>query len=99
MSHPTKPKPHDRMPTPTLHLNGSGRRALVGHHKDVLEALRDVQRALARATPHGRDYYPQGRDAYERARDVHAERIQAVEKIRQAVEVELMALVDAPGTD
>jgi hypothetical protein len=53
--------------TPTIHLNGSGRNALVEKVCCSMDGVRKAIEALSDASPHGRDYYPQGNDAYLKA--------------------------------
>lgn len=42
--------------TPTVHLNGTSRDALLEQRLNLADALRDSLRALREAEPNGRDY-------------------------------------------
>ena len=42
---------------PDVHLNGTNRDDLIDLRCNVLDALRDVDKALAAMAPNGRDYY------------------------------------------
>jgi hypothetical protein len=44
---------------PTIHLNGTGRQALVEQYANAVEALQTALDKVRAAAPHGRDYYPQ----------------------------------------
>ena len=45
--------------TPIIHLNGSGKRALVDQLCTAYRAVQDAMTALRHASPNGRDYYPE----------------------------------------
>jgi hypothetical protein len=47
---------------PTIHLNGTGRQALVEQLTAALDGLENALEKLRAAAPHGRDYYPQDGD-------------------------------------
>ena len=55
------------MMIPTVHLNGTGKAALVDGIEAAHRAVAAALDALAEAAPNGRDYYPQGSDAIGRA--------------------------------
>jgi hypothetical protein len=44
---------------PTVHLNGTSKTELLDQLGDAIDLLHDAGRALAKATPNGRDYYLQ----------------------------------------
>ena len=62
------------MTKPTIHSNGTAAEALVENYQDVMHCLRDLQKAMAKASPHGRDYYPQGDAALTSAINEHRAR-------------------------
>ena len=66
---------------PTIHLNGSGKRALLDQACAAGDALRAALQALAEATPDGRDYYPQGNHAAAAARADHEARHRKVQEV------------------
>ena len=68
---------------PTVHMNGSGERNLRDQWAEAYGALGDAVKALARATPHGRDYYVQDGDALKQAQAEHRERMDALWHMRQ----------------
>ena len=45
--------------TPLIHLNGSGKRALLDQLCAAYRAVQDAMGALRQAYPNGRDYYPE----------------------------------------
>ena len=45
--------------TPIIHLNGSGKRALIDQLCAAYTAVQDAIDALRLASPNGRDYYPE----------------------------------------
>ena len=57
------------MKYPTIHMNGTGRDALVQGYLDCVGALDDALKALGETMPHGRDYYIQGPGALTAAGD------------------------------
>lgn len=63
------------MQTPTIHLNGTSKEALLEQWEEAYNALRIAIEKLAAAAPNGRDYYPQGPDAFAKATEEHRERL------------------------
>lgn len=59
------------MRIPTIHLNGTGKKALLEELEAAYRLLDAAIDAVARITVHGRDYYPQGDGAYQQARAEH----------------------------
>ena len=62
--------------TPIIHMNGSGKRALIDQLCTAYRAVQDAMDALRQASPNGRDFYPEpGRlqkaEAQYRARQEH----------------------------
>ena len=66
---------------PTIHVNGSSADALLTQLRDAQHALQGALEALARAAPHGRDYYPQGDSAYRLAAEEHGARALKVREV------------------
>lgn len=76
------------MITPTIHLNGTSREALLEAVCTAGQAVDEAMTALCKAAPHGRDYYPQGAGALAEAEATHREWLA---KLREVYD-ELMAL-------
>ena len=70
---------------PTLNLNGTSSRELVLQHAKVLYALVALQRTMAEASPHGRDYQTKPGE-YVSAREAWLQRMQIVSKLTAEVE-------------
>lgn len=78
-----------KLTTPTVHLNGTGRDGLVKQYEDAWMALGKAVEALCNAAPHGRDYYVQNHelgDAYTKARDEHDYRVRRVLDVQKEIE-------------
>ena len=45
------------LPTPIIHLNGTGRESLTKEYRELLDAIKEVELRLSRATLHRRDFY------------------------------------------
>lgn len=73
--------PNPDLQIPAVHLNGSGRQALVSQNLAARSAVRHAIEALAEAAPNQRDYYVLGDDAWKRARDQHVARLQKLESL------------------
>jgi len=43
--------------TPIIHLNGTGRENLTKEYRELLDAIKEVERCLNGATLHRRDFY------------------------------------------
>ena len=84
-----------KLPTPSIHLNGTGARGLREQAKEVYSALDTALRAMKQAMPHGRDYYPQGDSALTAARDAHTEMIIMVTRIQDEYLSLAVAVADA----
>jgi hypothetical protein len=80
---------------PVTNLHGSSREDLSEQILRARDAVRAVGRALAEASPNGRDYYPQGDDALRKAIAEHG----ACEKALAALSDELFALADFDDRD
>ena len=80
--------------TPIIHMNGSGKRALIDQLCTAYRAVQDAMDALGKASPNGRDYYPEpGR--LQKAEAQHRARITQL----QAVADSLMAEAEAIQTE
>jgi hypothetical protein len=79
---------------PTVHLNGTKGRVLVDQLQNASEALHKALAALAEASPHGRDYYPQGESAFQTAAGAHADRLRAVQKVKDDCDAIALAIYD-----
>lgn len=71
---------------PTVHLNGTSKDSLIEQYANVLEAIDVLQKAMAAATPHMRDYYVAPVGSYERAMDQHRTRWSSLMTIREHYE-------------
>lgn len=69
------------MMKPSIHLNGTSRGDLFDAYVDATVAVEAAIDAVAKAYPHGRDYYPQGDDAFDKARAEHNARLEALNKV------------------
>lgn len=73
---------------PTVHLNGTGRKELVNQLSASVLALDKALEVMAKAAPHGRDYYPQDNGAimgptYLKAAEAHRQRVAKVYEVRE----------------
>ena len=80
---------------PIVHLNGSGREALINLRLDYYRKLGEAREALAEMAPHGRDYYPIP-GLYELAREQHDRRMAAINTLHEDIEAEILAIQDLP---
>lgn len=71
--------------TPTVHLNGTSKNALLDQITDVEQVLGKAIEALCEASPNGRDYYPQGPDALRKAQAEHEARIAALTTVQHSL--------------
>jgi len=71
----------NKLTYPTVHLNGTGKEALLAQNRAVYDALYETLVAMRGAQPHARDFYPQGPEAYKAARDEHVARLTALETV------------------
>lgn len=83
------------MTTPTIHLNGTSRDALIESRSRVYDALRNTLDAMKEMAPNGRDYYVDpDPDAFESARRLHERRGQVVLDLMAEIESEMDAICD-----
>jgi len=84
-----------RCPTPTIHLNGTNREDLLEQRLAVARACSNLREALAKATPHGRDYYLQGPDAPLEAWKIWGGRLGVIAALEILVREEAEEIADA----
>lgn len=80
---------------PTIHLNGTGRQALIDELAEAGSALRLAMAAHDAACPNGRDYYPQGPDAFTAAVREHDSRGARLRSVYTEIEALILAVDDA----
>ncbi len=85
------------MNIPTVHLNGTSRNSLVQQRIDLIDALENVEKAIALAWPHGRDYYPQGPDALFVAQRAWTKRMNVINTLREEITEESQRIFDQEG--
>ncbi len=83
------------MRTPTIHLNGTGKDALLDQATDACDALESALEAMSAAAPNGRDYYPQGPAAIGEAMREQEGRIAAVRSVLSQYRALAEAIADA----
>jgi len=76
---------------PIVHLNGSGREALVNQRRDVYHALQQSVEKLRQMAPNGRDYYVQP-GLLEQAIAQHERRMATLGALLQEIETEIIEL-------
>lgn len=67
---------------PTIHLNGTSRDELQRQLREAHEAIEAALKAMANATPHGRDYYVQSNNAINVAMTEHQYRMKRLEDVK-----------------
>lgn len=67
----------------TVNINGSDANDLTSQWAEVIRAAQKLTVALARATPHGRDFLPQGGDMFLVAYDEHRRICNLVEQVHE----------------
>jgi hypothetical protein len=75
---------------PTIHLNGTSAKELIKQLEDAFHTLNVAKKALASASPHGRDYYPQGNEAIGQAVKEYRARMDKIIDVQN----ELIRLMD-----
>jgi hypothetical protein len=71
---------------PTVHLNGTSQKDLLGQYCEMAYSLGKALDKMQENGPHGRDYYPQGDSALYKAQDEHRDRCNRLLKIKQEIE-------------
>lgn len=79
---------------PTVHINGTSRESLSKDYKDAYIAIRKAMDVLAKAGPHGRDYYPQGPEAILVAQTQHREQMVRLESVAEQLMQTLIHLTE-----
>lgn len=77
---------------PSVHWNGTSKKALIDMHCDAISALREAEKKLCQMSPHGRDYYPQPEGAITRAVHLHVGRIEKLGEIIGELEAIVQAI-------
>lgn len=82
-----EPTPMNSLIIPTVHLNGTGKEELINQLMEAGFAVRKASEALAKARPHGRDYYVQADpDALTKAIDQHDDRMRKLRQVYDELE-------------
>ena len=89
-------KKYDLIAVPTVHLNGTSKQALLDQLQEAIGAIEDAGKALARAAPHGRDYYIQKDNPINAAMDQHDARMEKLRSIVRELEFIAEQVVDQP---
>jgi len=79
--------PDTKITVPVVHLNGSGRSALMEQYHRAYMAIQEAIASLQDSMPHGRDYYPLGPDAHHQAYMEQQARIQALRAVQDEIDV------------
>jgi hypothetical protein len=80
---------------PTVNINGTSRESLVADRRAVADSLMEVMKALVNTKPHMRDYQPlafTARQAYETDLGIWTERFAMLDKLRNEVLDEALAI-------
>ncbi len=85
------------MYTPTIHLNGTSRQALLQQARAATKALDEAIDALRVMSPNGRDFYPQGDDAIRDAIREHAARQKVLADMHAELQAYTTRVAQAPG--
>lgn len=84
------------MITPTIHMNGTSRTALLDALLDAGHAVTLAREALMACAPHGRDYYPQGEAAIGQATREHLALDTALRDVHNAILARYDAILETP---
>ena len=71
---------------PSVHSNGTGKKALLEQLEKAYTAIGDAQDALRETAPNGRDYYVYEGNPYERAREEWRQRMLKLESVRAEID-------------
>lgn len=66
---------------PVVHTNGTGQEDLMRQYREAYRAVQDALKALAQASPHGRDYYVQEDGALDQAFREHNMRCEKLRSV------------------
>ena len=82
------------LPTPIIHLNGTGRENLTREYRELLDAIKEVERCLHGATLHQRDFYiAPDTNRWERAREWRADMWEHLKALRSYAEDHLVSFI------
>jgi len=92
----------DELMVPTVHLNGTGRDELLAQITNAISAISDALDAMAKASPHPRDFYVQpaddmGNTAWDIALAQHRLRTQKVTEVMNDLGEVYAAVFDQEG--
>ena len=73
------------MRTPTIHLNGTGKKMLLEGYENAYHAILEAENALGKVEFNARDYYPQGDGAWSEAIKEMDERFTSLAKIKKEI--------------
>lgn len=71
---------------PVININGTSKEVLMDQLVAVFHAGRALEKALAEAAPHGRDYQTAPPGAYQMARKQHEDRMKRVSSVLKEIE-------------
>ena len=74
--------PSPLLVTPTVHMNGTGAQELIDLNVTAMDAVEKAIEAVAKAAPHGRDYYVSTKFTYQDALEEHTSRLLALNIIK-----------------
>ena len=83
------------MKVPTIHMNGSGAKALLEQVENAHRAVVKAREAIEAAWPNGRDYYPQGASAIREAESEWRERVRHLLVVQNELQALHEAIFDA----
>ena len=83
------------MTFPLIHLNGTGRDALITEYNAAHDALEAFKDAFCATTHHGRDFYPLGEEAFTKATKERMEIFRHMEAISLYIEAMRLHLYES----
>ncbi len=78
----SQPTPDPAYTLPTIHMNGTGARALFNEYREAWQSINYAIGVLQGATCNGRDFYPQGPGAFQRAQQEREEALRKLSEVR-----------------
>lgn len=81
----------DRIMQPIININGTAREVHINFRRRALNALVELMEAVSEIRPHGRDYLGNA-EAYNRDLDIHKERFAVLDKLRNEIMDEALAI-------
>lgn len=76
---------------PIVHLNGTSAQELIEQRCEMINALHDAGKALARMAPNGRDYYPKP-GLMDQAVKQHDRRMKTLKELIEEIDHEVTVL-------